>query len=313
MAGSAAAVAALLPLLGNDYAQATVVMADDARLRSDRISYDAPGGKIGGYLTRLRDAAKRPAVIVIHENRGLNPHIEDVARRLALDGFLAFAVDMLSPVGGTPGGGAAADEDKARELIAALDLDATEKNLAAAVPFLQGHPESNRRVGAVGFCWGGGMVNRLAAASPDLAAGVAYYGRQIPAERVPGIRAALLLQYAGLDQPINSGIPAYEAALKAGGKRYTIQVYDGANHAFNNDTNAARYDKAAADLAWSRTVAFLKDTLGSPTPTSAASRASGNPKSHAPAKAGARRRAGPFAERIEKGRPALFCCRLRAL
>ncbi len=258
-AGSAAAAAALLPLLQNDYAKAAVVAPNDARLAAETASYDAAGAKISGYLVRPKAKGKRPAVIVIHENRGLNPHIQDVARRLALEGYLAFAVDLLSPQGGTP-----SDEDKARDMFGALNLDTVETQLAGAVPFLEKHPESTGNVGAVGFCWGGGMVNRLAARSPDLKAAVAYYGRQIPADRVPAIKAPLLLHYAGLDQGVNAGIPAYEAALKANNKRFTIYVYDGANHAFNNDTGGARYNKAAADLAWSRTLAFFKEHLGAP-------------------------------------------------
>jgi len=204
---------------------------------------------------RGKDKAKRPAVIVIHENPGLNPDIQDVARRLALEGFLALAVDRLSPLGGTP-----ADEDKGREMIHSLSLDETARRIAAAVPFLEKHPESTGKVGAVGFCWGGGMVNRLAVASPALKAAVAYYGVQVPAVQVPAIRAALLLHYAGLDQRVNAGIAAYETALKANHKRYTIHIYEGANHAFNNDTSS-RYHKAAAELAWSRTIAFLKQQL----------------------------------------------------
>ena len=207
-------------------------------------------------LARLRGSAKRPAVLVIHENRGLNPHIKDVARRMAVEGFLAFAVDALSEAGGTP-----ADEDKAREMIGALDRPATVARIAAAVPFLAGHAESNGKVGAVGFCWGGAMTNRVAAAGTGLAAGVPYYGSTLPAEDVPKIGCPLLLQYAGQDERINSGIPAFEAALKQHGKSYEMFVYDGAQHAFNNDTNPARYNKAAADLAWSRTIAFLKKQL----------------------------------------------------
>ncbi|HEY0568526.1 MAG TPA: dienelactone hydrolase family protein [Xanthobacteraceae bacterium] len=259
LAGSTAAAAALLPLLHNDYAKAAIVAADDPRLAIETVTYDGAGTQISGYLTRFKDKIKRPAVIVIHENRGLNPHIEDVARRIALEGFLALAVDMLSPHGGTP-----KDEDKAREMFGTLKLDETEKQLAAAVRFLEQHAESTGRVGAIGFCWGGGMVNRLAAANPNLKAGVAYYGRQIAAERVPAIQASLLLQYAGNDEPVNAGIAAYEAALKANGKKYLIHHYEGAQHAFNNDTNAARYNKLAADLAWERTIAFLKEELGTP-------------------------------------------------
>ena len=258
IAGSSAAALALLPLLQNDYARAAIVAPDDARLAVDTVSYDAPGTKISAYLARLKTEAKRPAVIVIHENRGLNPHIQDIARRIALQGFLALAVDLLSPLGGTP-----ADEDKARDMIGTLNADETAQRIAAAVPFLEHHAESTGKVGAVGFCWGGGMVNRLAVRSPDLKAAVAYYGQQPPAAEVPAIRAPLLLHYAGLDQRINAGIAAYEAALKANHKRFAIYVYPNVNHAFNNDTSN-RYDKPAADLAWSRTIAFFKENLGGP-------------------------------------------------
>jgi carboxymethylenebutenolidase len=258
IAGSSAAALALLPLLQNDYARAAIVAPDDPRLAIDTVSYDAGGTRISGTLARLKSKGKRPAVIVIHENRGLNPHIKDVGRRIALEGFLSLAVDMLSPLGGTP-----ADEDKGRDMIGTLDAGETARRIAAAVPFLAHHAESTGMVGAVGFCWGGGMVNRLAVIAPDLKAGVAYYGAQPPAAQVPAIKAALLLHYAGLDQRIDAGIPAYEAALKANRKRFTIYVYPNVNHAFNNDTGS-RYDKAAAELAWSRTVAFLKQELGAP-------------------------------------------------
>jgi carboxymethylenebutenolidase len=259
LAGSAAAATALVPLLQNDYAQAAIIAADDPNLVATRVSYDSPKGKVAGYLVRPKAGGKRPAVIVIHENRGLNPHIEDVARRLAKAGFIALAVDLLSADGGTP-----ADEDKARTMISGLDPADTLVRLAAAVPYLEKLPDSNGKVGAVGFCWGGGMVNRLAAASPGLDAAVAYYGRQIPAAQVPKIKASLLLHYAGLDTRINEGIPAYEAALKANNKKYAVHIYDGANHAFNNDTNAPRYNKAASDQAWARTLAFFKENLGDP-------------------------------------------------
>jgi carboxymethylenebutenolidase len=256
--GSSATALALLPLLQNDYARAAIVAPDNARLAIDAVSYDAVGTPIRGYLARLKSKGKRPAVIVIHENRGLNPHIQDIARRIALEGFLSLAVDMLSPLGGTP-----ADEDKARDMIGTLNPDETARRIAAAVPFLERHAESTGKVGAVGFCWGGGMVNRIAVLSPALRAGVAYYGLQPPANQVPSIRAPLLLHYAGLDQRVNTGIAAYEATLKANHKRFTIYIYPNVNHAFNNDTNS-RYDKAAADLAWSRTIAFLKENLGAP-------------------------------------------------
>jgi carboxymethylenebutenolidase len=258
IAGSSAAALALLPLLQNDYARAAMVAPDDARLAIDTVSYDAAGTPISGTLARLKSKGKRPAVVVIHENRGLNPHIKDVARRIALEGFLSLAVDMLSPLGGTP-----ADEDKARDMIGTLNADETARRIAAAVPFLERHAESTGKVGAVGFCWGGGMVNRIAVLAGDLKAGVAYYGAQPPAEQVKAIQAPLLLHYAGLDQRINAGIPAYEAALKAAGKRFAVHVYADVNHAFNNDTSN-RYDKPAADLAWNRSIAFFKENLGVP-------------------------------------------------
>jgi len=257
-AGGAAAAAALVPVLQNNYAEAGIVPEDDTRLVTGTATYEVGGVTMSGYLARPKGDEKLPAVIVIHENRGLNPHIEDVTRRMALEGFLAFAPDALSPVGGTPD-----DEDRAREMIYELDAEATVARLAAAVPFLAAHSGSTGKVGAVGFCWGGGMVNELAAAGTGLAAGVPYYGRQLPADQVPKIAAPLCLQYAGLDERINAGIADYVAALTANHKTYEIFIYEGANHAFNNDTNAARYDKAAADLAWGRTVEFLKRYLAS--------------------------------------------------
>jgi carboxymethylenebutenolidase len=256
LAGSTAAATALLPVLTNDYARAQTVAENDPRITADTI--DVPGVQgLKGYLAKPKDSSsKLPAVIVIHENRGLNPHVKDVTRRMATEGFLALGLDYLSPLGGTP-----ADEEKGREMFGQLkqpDVIAAGK---AAVAFLAGRPESNGKVGAVGFCWGGGAVNTLAVNEPGLVAGVAYYGGQPKAEDVPKIRAALLLHYAGLDERINAGIPAYEAALKQAGKTYEIHTYEGANHAFNNDTNAARYDKNAAERAWGRTVAFLKKHL----------------------------------------------------
>jgi carboxymethylenebutenolidase len=256
LAGGAAAATALVPILQNDYVEAGMVPEDDERLVTETATYEVDGSTMSGYLARLKGGEKRPAVIVIHENRGLNPHIKDVTRRMALEGFLAFAPDALSPVGGTP-----TDEDRAREMIYELDGEATLARFVAAVPFLAGHPESTGKVGAIGFCWGGGMVNKLAAAGTSLAAGVPYYGRQIPVEEVPNISAPLCLQYAGLDKRINAGIDDYIAALKANNKKYEIYIYEGANHAFNNDTNEARYDKEAADLAWGRTVEFFKRYL----------------------------------------------------
>jgi carboxymethylenebutenolidase len=256
LAGGAAAAAALVPILENNYAEAGIVPSDDDRLVSETVTYKVDGVVMSGYLTRLKGGAKRPGVIVIHENRGLNPHIKDVARRMALEGFLALAPDALAPVGGTP-----TDEDRAREMIYELDRDATLAAMAAAVPFLAIHAESTGKVGAIGFCWGGGMVNKLAAAGTVLAAGVPYYGRQLPVEDVPKINVPLCLQYAGLDKRINAGIDEYVAALIANDKKYEIHIYEGANHAFNNDTNEARYEKEAADLSWARTVEFLERYL----------------------------------------------------
>lgn len=282
IAGGAGAAAALLPLLANDYAQAAIIAEDDKRLKTSTVKFDtgaivdliepeeiaagaAPNAGVvptthlpfvTAYHTRPKDESILPAIVVIHENRGLNPHIKDVARRVALEGFHAFAVDMLSPFGGTP-----SDEDRARDMIGKLDRDKTAAKLAKIVEHLALVKTHQRKVGAVGFCWGGGMVNALAAAAPDLLAGVAYYGRQASAEEAAKIRAALLLHYAGEDARINAGIADYESALRATGVDYQVHIYDGAQHAFNNDTNDARYDKAAADLAWSRTVAFFKEKL----------------------------------------------------
>lgn len=257
LAGSGAAAAAIMPMLAANQANATIIEENDARLDAQDVTYPGAAGEMKGYLAIPKDAAaKLPAVIVIHENRGLNPHIRDVARRMALDGFVALAPDFLSPNGGTP-----ANEDEARAMFQSLDLVAAVANGEATRAFLAGHEKTNGKVGAIGFCWGGGMVNRMAAASPELGAGVAYYGSQVPAEEVPSIKAPLMLHYASLDERINAGIDAYKAALDANGKTYELHMYEGVNHAFNNDTSAARYDKAAADLAWSRTVEFLKKNL----------------------------------------------------
>ena len=257
LAGSSAAAATLLPLLHNNYAQAETIKADDPRLETAE-GVSISGGEKGltGYLARPKGSGKLPAVLVIHENRGLNPHIKDITRRVALEGFLALGIDVLSPDGGTP-----EDEDKARDMFAKLTGEVAEARASAGIRFLGAHQQSTGKVGAVGFCWGGGIVNRVAASEPALKAGVAYYGPQPPTERVASIKAALLLHYAGLDQRIDAGISAYQTALDAAKVRYKIYVYDGVDHAFNNDTNAARYNEAAAKLAWSRSVDFLKREL----------------------------------------------------
>ncbi len=257
IAGGSAAAAALLPLLKANQAQAALIAPDDARLAGERISFAGATGEISAYLVRPAAAGgPLPGVVVIHENRGLNAHIEDVTRRMALAGFLAMAPDFLSPAGGTP-----QDEDQARELIGKLDPAQTVANAKAALEALRGQSGSNGKVGAVGFCWGGGLVNQIAAAVPELGAGVAYYGRQPDAAAAAAIKAPLMLHYAGLDERINAGIPAYEEALKAAGANYQLFMYEGVNHAFNNDTSAARYDEAAASLAWDRTIDFFKQHL----------------------------------------------------
>jgi carboxymethylenebutenolidase len=262
IAGSAGAASTLLATLKSDHAAAQTVPASDPRLVTDMASYDANGTTINGQLVRLKEKGKRPAVLVIHENRGLMPHIQDVARRVALEGFLTLAVDMLTPYGGTP----ADNEDKAREVFAAnIKPDETAPRVAAAVPYLAKHAESTGNVGAVGFCWGGGMVDRIAMIAPaDLRAGVAYYGSIPPLDNVANIKAPLLLHYAGLDANVNPRIPDFEAALKQHSKKYTLHMYENVQHAFNNDTAGPRYNKAAADLAWGRTIAFFKEHLGAP-------------------------------------------------
>jgi carboxymethylenebutenolidase len=252
--------AMLLDELSPKFAEGQQVTPDDKRLTTTMLPYDSPqgSGTMKGYLARPAGAKdkKLPGVLVIHENRGLNPHIEDIARRLALEGFMAFAPDALTPLGGYPG-----DEDKARELFPKLDQSKTREDFVAAVQWLQKRPDSTGKVGVVGFCYGGGIANVLATRIPDLAAAVPFYGGQPPAEDVPKIKAPLLIQYAENDQRINAGWPAYEAALKANNVRYTMYMYPGTQHGFNNDTTP-RYDEAAAKLAWQRTVDFFKKNLG---------------------------------------------------
>lgn len=259
LAGSSAAALAMLPLLQNNYALAQIVPENDARIVTETASFDGPGGKISGYMARRTEKGKRPAVLIIHENRGLNPHIKDIARRIALEGFLAYAVDLLSTSGGTP-----EDEEKGRDMIAKLSLDDAEKQTVAAVAWLKKHPDSAGTVGAVGFCWGGAMTNRLAAGSPELTAAVVYYGRAVDSSRVPNIKAPLLLNYAENDAGVNGTKDEYEAALKANNKKFRMHTYPGTQHAFNNDTAGPRYNKVQADIAWSRMIYFYKDFIGSP-------------------------------------------------
>jgi carboxymethylenebutenolidase len=255
LAGGTAAAAMLLPLLERR-AVAAMVAADDARLLASSVTYPGKSGEMRGYLAKPATGSKFGTVIVIHENRGLNAHTEDVARRAAVAGFLALAPDFLSPAGGTP-----TNEDQARDMIGKLDPATTLANAVATVTYLRGLPDGNGKVGAVGFCWGGGLVNQLAVNDPTLNAAVAYYGRTPdPADAVK-IKAPLLLHYAGLDTRINESVPAYRAALDKAGVTYVAYTYDGANHAFNNDTSPERYNADAAKLAWDRTVAFFEEKL----------------------------------------------------
>ncbi|MFN8092408.1 MAG: dienelactone hydrolase family protein [Vicinamibacteria bacterium] len=250
--------AMLLDELSPRFAEAQVVAPEDKRLVAERVPFASPAGydKAQGYLARpAAEKGKLPGVLVIHENRGLNPHIEDVARRLALEGFVAFAPDALFPLGGYPGG-----EDDARALFPKLDQAKTREDFVAAAGWLKAHPSCTGKYGAVGFCYGGGMVNYLATKLPDLGAGVAFYGSAAPLEEVARIKAPLLIQSAETDPRINESWPGYEAALKAAGVRYERHVYPGTQHGFNNDTTP-RYDAAAAKLAWQRTVEFLKKNL----------------------------------------------------
>jgi carboxymethylenebutenolidase len=228
---------------------------EDIRLEVEDINYPSETGDVFAHFARPNEAKKHPSVIVIHENRGLNPHTRDIAERVALEGFVTVAPDALTPLGGTPD-----DVDEARSLMQKLDSQSTVKDFVAAVTYLKTHPQSTGKVGVMGFCWGGGMTNQVAVHSPDVQAAVPFYGRQPPSEDVPKITASLLLHYAGLDPRINQGIPAFEAALQEAAIEYTIFMYDGAEHAFFNDTGS-RYHEAAAKLAWERTIAFLKQKL----------------------------------------------------
>lgn len=250
--------AALLETLSPNYAWAQQVPKDDSRLKAEYVNYPSPqgSGNIRGYLARPAKAGGRlPGVVVVHENRGLNPYIEDVARRLGVLNFLALAPDALTPAGGYPG-----DDDKGRELQAKLDPAKMIEDFVAAAVFLKSHAECSGKVGVVGFCYGGGVANTLAVRISDLGAAVPFYGRQPATEDVAKIKCPLLIHYAGLDERINAGWPAYEAALKANHVTHTAYTYDGANHGFHNDTTP-RYDKAAATLAWERTVDFFNKTL----------------------------------------------------
>jgi carboxymethylenebutenolidase len=250
--------AMLLDALNPQFAEAQKVPKDDKRLKTEYLDYPSPQGsdKMRGYLARPASAAgKLPGVLVVHENRGLNPHIEDIARRIALDNFIAFAPDALTPLGGYPG-----TEDEARALFGKLDQAKTREDFVAAASFLKSRPDCTGKIGVVGFCYGGGIANMLATRVPDLGAAVPFYGNQPRAEEVPNIKAPLLIHYAEKDERINAGWPAYEAALKANNVPYTMHMYPGTQHGFNNDTTP-RYDEAAAKLAWQRTIEFFDKNL----------------------------------------------------
>jgi carboxymethylenebutenolidase len=251
-------VPAIMSFLMPDYKSNVQVKADDPRLKSGYINYSSPkgGGTIKGLLSKPVDAkTKLGGIVVVHENRGLNPYIEDVARTAALAGFITLAPDALSPLGGYPG-----NDDEGRTMQSKRDPAQMLEDFIAAFDYLKNNPDCNGKVGVVGFCFGGGIANSMAVRLPDLAAAVPFYGSQPSADDVPKIKAPLLLHYASLDTRITGGWPAYEAALKANGKKYQAYIYDNVNHGFHNNTTP-RYDKAAADLAWSRTIDFFKENL----------------------------------------------------
>ena len=249
----------LLTALSPDFAAAQVVPKDDKRIKTEVIEYPstAGNGTMKGYLAKPANmTGKLPVVLVIHENRGLNPHIEDIARRLALDNFVAFAPDALTPLGGYPG-----DEDKARDMFAKLDQKKATEDFVAAAEFLKNRLESNGKIGAVGFCYGGGIVHMLSVRLPELNAAVPFYGNQPAAADATKVKAPLMMHFAAVDERINASWPTYEAALKAAGARYVAYQYPGTQHGFNNDTTP-RFDAAAAKLAWSRTIEFFNKNLG---------------------------------------------------
>ena len=253
--GSLAIAMTILPSLEGNYAVAATTLGDE-NLMTERITYPGANGEMKAYIARPKKEGKYSTVMVIHENRGLNAHIEDVARRAAMAGYLAIAPDALAPLGGTP-----ANEDEAREMFTKLDAQQTIQNFAKGFDYLDTRKDSNNKYGCVGFCWGGAMANNLAVNVAKLKAAVAYYGRQPEAADVSKIKAAVQLHYGGLDERVNAGIPAYEEALKKGNVKYELYVYEGANHAFHNDTSAARYNEAAAKLSWKRTLDFFDKYL----------------------------------------------------
>ena len=256
LTGGTAAALALLPLLEVNYANAATILQNDERLMTERISYQGEEGEMKAYIARPKQDAKYGAVMIIHENRGLNPHIEDVTRRMEVEGFLAIAPDALSIQGGTP-----TDADKAREMFAKLDAVKNIKNFSKAFDYLKTRKDCNGKFACMGFCWGGGLANQMAVHLPELKVAIPFYGRQPEAADVPKIKAFVQLHYAGTDERINAGIAAYEEALKLNKIRYELFTYEGAQHAFHNDTAPTRYNEAAAKLAWSRATDLLKKEL----------------------------------------------------
>jgi len=254
LTGSTALALTTLPFLESNYAAAATFHSDD--IVFDNITFPGSEGEMKAVFAKPKGKKKVGCVVVIHENRGLTPHIIEVTKRVAAAGFIALGVDALSPFGGTP-----VDENKGRELIGKLDPEKNVQNYLKALDFLRAHPDGNGKTACVGFCWGGGMSNKLAVLDPQLNAAVAYYGAQAKAEDVPKIKASILLHYGGLDERINAGIPAYEQALKQHKIDYNLFVYDGVNHAFNNDSSPTRYNEPAAKLAWQRTIDLFKKKL----------------------------------------------------
>ena len=254
LTGSTALALTVLPLLENNYA-AGAGFNDDS-ISIEQITYPGVDGEMKAVLAKPRDKKNLGCVLVIHENRGLNPHIIEVTKRVAAEGFIALGIDALSPLGGTP-----ADEDKGREMIGTLDAAKTLQNYLKGLEYLRSHKDGNGKVGCVGFCWGGAMSNKLAVNDPKLLAAVAYYGTQPKSEDVKNIKASVMLHYGGLDERVNAGIPAYEQALKDNKITYKLYIYEGVNHAFNNDTSPNRYNEPAAKLAWQRTIGLFKSKL----------------------------------------------------
>ena len=255
LTGSTALALTVLPLLENNYASAAAL--DDDNLSIENVTFPGADGDVKAVLAKPKDKKNLGTVVVIHENRGLNPHIIAVTKRLAAEGFIAMGIDALSPFGGTP-----ADEDKGRELIGKLDPDKNLTNYLKGLTYLRNRKDGNGKAGCMGFCWGGAMAGKLAVADPKLLASIAYYGMQPNAAEVSKIKASVMLHYGELDERVNAGIPVYEAALKENKIDYKLYIYNGVNHAFNNDTSPTRYNEAAAKLAWQRTVGLLKEKLG---------------------------------------------------